>query len=54
MNSKTDEMVPTMIYILMRHGDDPEEAIVRAVNDTKDCRLLAQLQQAEPAGLQYR
>jgi ADP-ribosylglycohydrolase len=30
------ETVPTVLYILMRHGDDPEEAIVRAVNDTKD------------------
>jgi ADP-ribosyl-[dinitrogen reductase] hydrolase len=25
-----------MTYILMRHGDNPEEAIVRAVNDTND------------------
>ena len=30
------ETVPCVIYILMRHGDDPEEAIVRAVNDTWD------------------
>ena len=30
------ETVPSVIYILMRHGHDPEEAIVRAVNDTKD------------------
>ncbi|GAB4451718.1 MAG: ADP-ribosylglycohydrolase family protein [Anaerolineae bacterium] len=30
------ETMPCVIYILMRHGDDPEEAIVRAVNDTKD------------------
>jgi ADP-ribosylglycohydrolase len=30
------ETVPTVLYILMRHGDDPEEAIVRAVTDTKD------------------
>lgn len=30
------ETVPTALYILMRHGDDPEEAIVRAVTDTKD------------------
>jgi ADP-ribosylglycohydrolase len=30
------ETVPSAIYILMRHGHDPEEAIVRAVNDTKD------------------
>ncbi len=25
-----------MLYILERHGNDPEEAIVRAVNDTWD------------------
>ena len=30
------EAMPSVIYILMQHGSDPEEAIVRAVNDTKD------------------
>ena len=30
------ETVPTALYILMRYADDPEEAILRAVNDTKD------------------
>jgi ADP-ribosylglycohydrolase len=30
------ETVPTVLHILMRHAADPEEAIVRAVNDTKD------------------
>jgi ADP-ribosyl-[dinitrogen reductase] hydrolase len=30
------ETMPSVLYILMRHGDDAEEAIVRAVNDTKD------------------
>ncbi len=30
------ETVPCALYILMRHGHDPEEAIVRAVNDTRD------------------
>ncbi len=30
------ETVPSVIYILMRHGHDPEETIVRAVNDTVD------------------
>jgi ADP-ribosylglycohydrolase len=30
------ETVPSVLYILMRHGNDPEEAIVRAVNDTWD------------------
>lgn len=35
------ETVPSVIYILMRHGHDPEEAIVRAVNDTKDNDTIA-------------
>jgi len=35
------ETVPSAIYILMKHGDDPEEAIVRAVNDTKDNDTIA-------------
>jgi ADP-ribosylglycohydrolase len=35
------ETVPSALYILMRHGDDPEEAIVRAVNDTKDNDTIA-------------
>lgn len=30
------ETIPCVLYILSRHGDNPEEAIVRAVNDTKD------------------
>ncbi len=30
------ETVPSVLYILMRFGHDPEEAIVRAVNDTWD------------------
>ena len=35
------ETVPSVLYILMRHADDPEEAIVRAVNDTKDNDTIA-------------
>jgi ADP-ribosyl-[dinitrogen reductase] hydrolase len=35
------ETLPSVIYILMRHGHDPEEAIVRAVNDTKDNDTVA-------------
>ncbi len=35
------ETVPSVLYILMRHGHDPEEAIVRAVNDTKDNDTVA-------------
>jgi ADP-ribosylglycohydrolase len=30
------ETVPSALYILMRHGHDPEEAILRAVNDIWD------------------
>ena len=30
------ETIPCALFILTKHGDDPEEAIVRAVNDTKD------------------
>jgi ADP-ribosyl-[dinitrogen reductase] hydrolase len=35
------ETVPGALYILMRHGHEPEEAIVRAVNDTKDNDTVA-------------
>ena len=35
------ETVPSVIYILMKHGNDLEEAIVRAVNDTKDNDTVA-------------
>lgn len=28
--------MPCAIYVLARHAHDPEEAIIRAVNDTKD------------------
>ena len=37
------ETVPCLLYILMRHGDDPETAIVRAVNDTRDNDTIAAL-----------
>lgn len=30
------ETVPSVLYILERHAADPEEAIIRAVNDTRD------------------
>lgn len=30
------ETVPSVLYILMRHADDPETALLRAVNDTRD------------------
>ena len=35
------ETVPSVLYILSRHTDDPEEAIIRAVNDTKDNDTIA-------------
>ncbi len=35
------ETVPSVLYVLMRHGQDPEAAIVRAVNDTKDNDTVA-------------
>lgn len=35
------ETVPCVLYTLMRHGNDPEEAIVRAVNDTRDNDTVA-------------
>lgn len=35
------ETVPCVIFILMRHGDNPEGAIIRAVNDTKDNDTIA-------------
>jgi len=35
------ETVPSVVFILMRHSHDPEEAIVRAVNDTKDNDTVA-------------
>jgi ADP-ribosyl-[dinitrogen reductase] hydrolase len=35
------ETVPSVLYILSCHGHDPEEAIVRAVNDTWDNDTIA-------------
>lgn len=35
------ETLPSVLYILMRHSHDPEEAIVRAVNDTRDNDTVA-------------
>lgn len=37
------ETIPSAIYILMKYGHDPEEAIVRAVNDTKDNDTIASI-----------
>ncbi|MFC2008462.1 ADP-ribosylglycohydrolase family protein [Chloroflexota bacterium] len=35
------ETMPSVLYVLARHGHDPEAAIVRAVNDTKDNDTVA-------------
>ena len=35
------ETVPSVLYILARHGADPAEAIRRAVNDTRDNDTVA-------------
>jgi ADP-ribosylglycohydrolase len=37
------ETMPTALYILARHAGDPQEALVRAVNDTKDSDGIAAL-----------
>lgn len=48
------ETVPTVLYILMRHAQDPEEAIVRAVNDTKDNDTIAAIVGAAVGALHGR
>lgn len=35
------ETMPCVLYILARHGENSEEAIIRAVNDTKDNDTIA-------------
>ncbi|MDD1443610.1 ADP-ribosylglycohydrolase family protein [Dolichospermum sp. ST_sed3] len=35
------ETMPCVLYILSQYGDNPEEAIIRAVNDTKDNDTVA-------------
>ncbi len=37
------ETVPSVLYILAMHGHDPEEAIIRAVNDTYDNDTVASI-----------
>lgn len=37
------ETIPSMLYILMKWGHDPEQAIIRAVNDTRDNDTIASL-----------
>lgn len=48
------ETVPCALYILMRHADDPEEAIVRAVNDTRDNDTIASIVGAAVGALHGR
>jgi hypothetical protein len=37
------ETVPSVLHILAIHADDPEEAMIRAVNDTKDNDTIASI-----------
>lgn len=48
------ETVPSALYILMRHGHDAEEAIVRAVNDTRDNDTVAAIVGAAVGALHGR
>lgn len=48
------ETVPSAVYILARHGHDPAEAIVRAVNDTKDNDSIAAIVGAAVGALHGR
>ena len=48
------ETVPSVLYVLMRHGHDLEEAIVRAVNDTKDNDTIAAIVGAAVGALHGR
>ncbi|NPV75315.1 MAG: ADP-ribosylglycohydrolase family protein [Anaerolineae bacterium] len=48
------ETMPCVLYILARHGDNPEEAIIRAVNDTKDNDTIAAIVGAAVGALHGR
>jgi ADP-ribosyl-[dinitrogen reductase] hydrolase len=48
------ETLPSVLLILARHGHDPEEAIVRAVNDTKDNDTVAAIVGAAVGALHGR
>ncbi|MBK8638705.1 MAG: ADP-ribosylglycohydrolase family protein [Chromatiaceae bacterium] len=48
------ETLPSVLYILMRHGHDPEEALVRAVNDTQDNDTIAAIVGAAVGALHGR
>ncbi len=48
------ETVPCVLYIQMKHGGDPEEAIVRAVNETRDNDTVAAIVGAAVGALHGR
>jgi ADP-ribosyl-[dinitrogen reductase] hydrolase len=48
------ETVPSVLYILCRYGHDPEEAIARAVNDSKDNDTIAAIVGAAVGALHGR
>jgi len=48
------ETVPSALYILMVYGHDPEEAIVRAANDTVDNDSIAAIVGAAVGALHGR
>jgi ADP-ribosylglycohydrolase len=48
------ETMASVLYILGRHADDPEEALVRAVNDTRDNDTIAALVGAAVGALHGR
>ena len=48
------ETVPCVLYILACHAEDPEEAIVRAVNDTRDNDTVAAIVGAAVGALHGR
>ncbi len=48
------ETVPCVLYTLLRYGDEPEEAIVRAVNDTRDNDTVASIVGAAVGALHGR
>ena len=48
------ETVPSVLYILAKHGHDPEEAILRAVNETRDNDTIAAIVGAAVGALHGR
>ena len=48
------ETVPTVLWILEKHGHDPEEAIVRAATDAKDADTVAAIVGAAVGALHGR